>query len=261
MSTDVKKHTSIAPGEKPTRAGLAAAIFSIDDIIPVANTTEATQVATAVAAAGQTLASNPVTVSRTDARGLHRIEYSYDGSVWIPTSGVLSFTTKSAADSWASSNAGLLSSGDRCVVGTTEYRYRYGGWVPVDPLVAVTTSGGQSGITTATTITGLSVSLTLGGTAALRFTAGVTHYATVTDTVLALSIMDGASTLTTWTRQANSSPSAANSGNGSTFQMIIPAVGAGSHTFTLQATRAAGSGTVSIAPSATNQCYLSVEVI
>lgn len=138
MSVDVKKHTSIAAGEKPTRAGLAAAIFSINDVIPVANSTEATQVVQAVVAAGQAVASSPVTVSRANARGLHRIEICFDptGAIWLPASGILTFASKAAADSWGSSNAAYLTAGDSCWVGFTQYLWTGSAWI-----------GGTSGIT------------------------------------------------------------------------------------------------------------------
>lgn len=130
MATDAKKHTTLAPGEVPSRAAIAAALFSIDDIIPVANGTEANQVGAAVAAAGQTLASNPVFVSRADARGLHRIEYSYDGTVWLPFSGILTFASKSAADTWATSNSSYLTVGDMAQVGATRYLWTGTKWAP-----------------------------------------------------------------------------------------------------------------------------------
>lgn len=130
MATDAKKHTTIAAGETPSRAALAAAILSVSDVIPVANATEATQVATAVAAAGQNLATAPVTVARADARGLHRIEYSYDGAVWLPASGVLTFASKSAADTWAAAHSSLLATGDLCRIGGAVYEWA-GKWYPI----------------------------------------------------------------------------------------------------------------------------------
>lgn len=132
MATDVKKHTTIAAAETPSRAALAAAILSISDVIPVANATEATQVASAVAASGQNLATAPVVVSRADARGLHRVEYSYDGTVWIPASGVPSFASKGAADTWAAANGALLSSGDVCRVGAAVYTWTGTVWLATD---------------------------------------------------------------------------------------------------------------------------------
>ncbi|MFJ2535849.1 hypothetical protein [Microbacterium maritypicum] len=130
MATDAKKHTTIAAGEKPTRAVLASAILSINDIIPVANSTEATQVVLALVALGQSIASTPVTVARADARGLHRIEITYDpaGLVWMPASGVLNFTTKTAADNWGAANPALLTAGDRCTIAGVEYRWSGSLW-------------------------------------------------------------------------------------------------------------------------------------
>lgn len=133
MSTDAKKHASIAAGEKPTRAALAAAILSINDIIPVANTTEAAQVVQALAALGQPIATSPVAVARADARGLHRVEITYDpaGLVWLPASGVPTFASKTAADTWASANSALLSVGDIAQVAGVEHRWFGTKWSPL----------------------------------------------------------------------------------------------------------------------------------
>lgn len=136
MATDAKKHTSIAAGEKPTRAALAASILSINDVIPVANATEANQVASALASGGQNLATTPVLVSRADARGLHRIEFSYDGTVWLPASGILSFSSKSAADTWAASNSAMLAYGDRAQIPNAALEWNGTKWIggaPVTP--------------------------------------------------------------------------------------------------------------------------------
>lgn len=144
MAVDVKKHTSPAAGELPSRAALAAGLLSINDIIPVANTTEANQVAAAVAATGQSLATKPVTVSRADARGLHRVEYSYDGSVWIPLSGVLSFASKAAADTWGAANSALLSPEDVCTVGSDRYVWLDNAWVLTTARAIVRRAASQS---------------------------------------------------------------------------------------------------------------------
>jgi hypothetical protein len=128
VSTDLKKHASIAAGEKPTRSALAAAFLSINDIIPVANGTEANQVAAALSSNGQNLATTPVFVSRADARGLHRVEYSFNGTVWLPYSGVLSFPSRAAADTWGSANSALLTVGDKAWVGNSELTWWGTAW-------------------------------------------------------------------------------------------------------------------------------------
>lgn len=142
MATDVKKHTSPAAGETPSRAAIAAAILSINDIVPVANTTEANIVAAAVAAAGQDLATTPLFVSRADARGLHRIEYTYNGTVWLPFSGVLTFADRTAADAWAAANSGLLVAGDRGVVNGADARWSGTAWIIDDETATPTLAAG-----------------------------------------------------------------------------------------------------------------------
>lgn len=146
MAIDAKKHSTIAAGEKPTRAALAAAILSINDVIPVANATEATQVVAALAALGQPIASSPVVVARADARGLHRLEITYDpaGLVWAPLSGVLAFASKSAADTFGSANGALLNVNDECRVGATRYIWSGTAWVPMFAAIKVRMNTPQS---------------------------------------------------------------------------------------------------------------------
>lgn len=153
MTLDARKHTTIAAGEKPTRAALAASILSPNDVIPVANQTEQGQVATAVAAAGITLASAPMVSIRADAPGLHRIEYSFNGTTWIPSSSVLHFANDTARDSWTTTNSALLTVGDTCYSNNLEYSWSGSVWYPMDwvaytPTVAGITLG-TGGTTTA----------------------------------------------------------------------------------------------------------------
>lgn len=133
MAVDAKKHTTIAAGETPTRTALAASILSINDVVPVANATEATQVAVAVSAAGQNLASSPLAVIRSDAPAGHQIEYTRDpaGLVWMSASGVLHFASTAARDTWTTSNSAYLTAADRCVAGVAEFAWNGTRWLPV----------------------------------------------------------------------------------------------------------------------------------
>ena len=132
MSTDARKHATIAAGEKPTRAALAAAILSISDIVPVANTTEANQVAAALIAAGQNLANTPLTVRRADAPGMHTLEVTKDGTNWAPTSSVGHFANDTARDSWTTTNSALLVAGDRCISNGIDCRWTGAAWASQD---------------------------------------------------------------------------------------------------------------------------------
>ncbi|WP_295837402.1 hypothetical protein [uncultured Microbacterium sp.] len=128
MSVDAKKHQTVAAGEAPKRGALAAAILSINDAVPVANVTEQKQIATALKDGGADLAKTPLTTMRADAPALHRLEYTYDGDVFLPASGVLHFATESAANTWGQANSALLSVGDRCYVGSTAYVWQGTKW-------------------------------------------------------------------------------------------------------------------------------------
>ena len=125
-TTNARKHAIPAGTDQSiTRATIFEDFAnSIRDVVPVANTTERTQLASALTAKGQAPAvGKPLLVHRADAPGLHRLEYTVDGTIWLPASGALTFASKAAADSFGTANGGLLSSGDECRVGTTVYRW------------------------------------------------------------------------------------------------------------------------------------------
>lgn len=135
MATDVKKHTTFAAGEVPKRsvaggAGLTDAILSVNDLVPTANATEQTQVAAGLASTSYPVGpTRPLATTRADARPLHQLEISRDGMVFVPISGVLSFATVAARDSWTSANSALLSPGDKCVTGGWDARWNGSRWI------------------------------------------------------------------------------------------------------------------------------------
>lgn len=105
---------------------------SIRDIPAVANTTARAQLVTDLTTASETPSDTaPLYVYRADAPGLHRIEYTEDGTVWIPASGLPRFVNDAARDSWTTSNSGLLSVGDRCFVGTNDFEWSGSAWRPL----------------------------------------------------------------------------------------------------------------------------------
>lgn len=117
MANDAKKHNIPAPGEAPTRAALELGFLSINDIIPVTNVTEQAQLKAALAGTAYPIAATrPATTMRGDAPALHAIEYSRDGNVWLPASGVLHFASIAARNTWTNNNGALLSPGDHCIV-------------------------------------------------------------------------------------------------------------------------------------------------
>lgn len=116
---------------------------SIRDIPGVASVTARSQLVTNLTNTGQgPTAARPLVVHRADARGLHRIEYTTNGTVWMPASGVLDFTSKSAADSWATSNSGLLSRGDECAIPNARLFWDGAKWVGGPPIGIDYVSGG-----------------------------------------------------------------------------------------------------------------------
>lgn len=116
---------------------------SIHDVVPVANTTERSQLVTAMTNKGVgPSATNPLVVQRGDAPGLHRIEYTTDGTVWIPASGDLDFPTQDAADAWGATNGGLLRTNDRATVNGKTITWLGSRWSKADGELITTFSDG-----------------------------------------------------------------------------------------------------------------------
>ncbi|WP_424446459.1 hypothetical protein [Microbacterium sp. CH-015] len=148
-TTNLRKHTIPTGSEASFTRETLFKLFgeSIHDIVTVANTTARSQLVSAMVAAGKgPSTTNPLVVFRVDAPGLHRLEYTTDGTVWITAGGPLEFADLAAASSWATANPGLLATGDRCVAGGVEYRWR-GAWVSA------------SGVMVPTEVTGAGVSI------------------------------------------------------------------------------------------------------
>jgi len=131
MANNARKHQIPAGGDTSVSRATIFETFgnSIRDVVPVANVTERALLVSALASAGFAPSpSNPLVVYRADARGLHRLEYTADGAVWVSASGLLEFASKAEADSWGVSNASMLTVGDRASVGGVPYVWNGTGW-------------------------------------------------------------------------------------------------------------------------------------
>lgn len=96
--------------------------LTINDVVPVANVSDRTQLVSDLNGAGVgPSSSRPLVVARADAPGLHRVEITFDGSVWLPVSGTLRFASTGAMNSFGTANGSLLSVGDEAWVGSTRY--------------------------------------------------------------------------------------------------------------------------------------------
>lgn len=145
MATDIKKHTTIASGETPSRAAIAAAILSINDAIPVANQTEQAQLLAALSGTPYAVGpTRPLVTVRQDAPGLHGLEVSFGGA-FVPASGMLHFANLADANSWASTNSALLTQGDVARAGTSRIFWTGTAWrdtATITPAGSVTVGGG-----------------------------------------------------------------------------------------------------------------------
>lgn len=139
-TTNARRHVIPAGADQSfTRATIFSAFGnSIRDIVPVATVTDRAALISDLTTAGQApSATKPLVVYRADAPGMHRLEYTTNGTVWLPASGSLIFASKSAADSFGTSNSGLLSVGDECRVGALRYLWSGTAWVPMFAAVKV----------------------------------------------------------------------------------------------------------------------------
>lgn len=131
MAMNLRKHDIPAGTDASiTRATIFETFGnSINDIIPVSGNTERAQVISDLIAAGFTIdGTHPVFIYNAANAGLHRVEVTFDGTVFIPLSGVLEFASVGARDTWSTANSSLLRNGDKCIVGTVEYTWTSGAW-------------------------------------------------------------------------------------------------------------------------------------
>lgn len=143
MAIDARKHNAFAATEQPTMAGFNALSLSINDVMPCTNTTTQASQAAAVSAAGVSFSTNPLVTIRANAPGLHRIEYTYDGTNFLPASSVLHFSSTSAMNTFATANAALLTFGDSAWVGSALYQWNGSAFVAYDSgWIALTYSSG-----------------------------------------------------------------------------------------------------------------------
>lgn len=140
------------------------------------------------------------------------------------------------------------------------YFWSNSAWLPVKPIVSYAVGSNQSVSTGTIIVTGLSVTITLAAPTNLRVKVGVSMYGSTSDCIANIAVLDGASAVATATRMANSSPSITATSVYNNIEIPLRGVAAGTHTYTVQVSRPAGSGTVTVAPNAQSPSFLSVEV-
>jgi hypothetical protein len=144
--------------------------------------------------------------------------------------------------------AGTTSVGD--VLTSANITSLPGGW-----LGSVTVVASQTGITTVTDLTSLSLTVTAGTSRRLRIWAQGILTRTVADGLTLLSIKEGATVL----MQLQAAPSNVNGDTITGFVDVLPS--SGSHTYKLTLERASGTGTVGLAASSTSPAYILAEDI
>lgn len=83
MGTDIRKHTAPLAGETPSRQVINDLSLTVNDVIPIANTTARAQLVVDLTAAGFTPSqTKPLYVHRADAGAGLELEVSTDGTTW-----------------------------------------------------------------------------------------------------------------------------------------------------------------------------------
>lgn len=83
MATDIRKHVVPGAGDAPSRQALLDLGLSINDIVPVASTTERAQLVVDLTNTGRAPSlARPLIVFRTDATPGSELEVTSDGATW-----------------------------------------------------------------------------------------------------------------------------------------------------------------------------------
>lgn len=83
MGTDIRKHTAPLAGETPSRQVINDLSLTVNDVIPIANTTARAQLVADLTAAGFTPSqTKPLYVHRADAGTGQELEVTTDGTTW-----------------------------------------------------------------------------------------------------------------------------------------------------------------------------------
>lgn len=117
----------------------------------------------------------------------------------------------------------------------------------------------QSGITTETLVTGLSLTFSLAATTLVEVDIQVVTFGTgAASDIIDIALKDGGTTICRWTRPANSS-----GGSTSLTQNChaVKSLASGSHTLTVSLTRVGGTGNIATNQDATNPAYMIARAI
>lgn len=122
--------------------------------------------------------------------------------------------------------------------------------------VSTKTSGTQTATTSEVTITGVSTAFTLPAVTQMRVRVLLTGYSSAAGDVMVVRVKDGATTVAQWTVMANSAGAATSMSHS---LESSPELAAGAHTLTIAVLRVAGSGTITVSPSAGSPVQLLAE--
>lgn len=143
------------------------------------------------------------------------------------------------------------------------YRRVNNGWLRETPQAIVTTGPTQTGIVSpATVVTSLQLVVVLPAPTTLAVTLQLQTYSTAAGDVMAIGLRDSEknnASVAEWSRGTNSG--GASTGNSQLLGAVLPQVAAGTHTYSVVVIRAAGTGQIAIAPTATSPNFLQIEAI
>lgn len=130
-------------------------------------------------------------------------------------------------------------------------------------LGSATKTSGNTSVSSATeqAIAGISLEVTVPRAGRVRLTVTMSTRSTSLDDILLVRIKEGTNARADFTTQPNSSNTVATTSQYQHLSVILQAVTAGVHTYTLSIVRSAGTGTITVVPSALAPVQISAEMM
>lgn len=165
--------------------------------------------------------------------------------------GIVPFRTLADLTAWTNPLKGQVAQTLDDLSADAFYRWNGTAWRHLSRVLGVTTVATptvQSGISTETDVTGMTVTFNVPRTGRVRVAAGLQTLGADNGSAIVIRLKEGATTVAEWIRMANSSPFAS-TGNYANVERVVEGVTAGTHTWRIAVARVVG-GEVAVAPGA-----------
>lgn len=163
--------------------------------------------------------------------------------------GIVPFRTLADLAAWTNPATGQVATTLDDDSADAFYRWNGAAWKHVSRVLGVVTvaPAAQTNINTETNVTGATITFDVPRAGRVRFSGGLMTYGGTTESVIAIRLKEGSTTLAEWLRMANSSPVSSGTSSYTNLERVIEGVTAGTHTWKITVLRAVG-GNVAVAP-------------